>query len=154
MASQYEVDSTDLKILKMLRANARTPFLEMARKLNVSGGTIHQRVEKLKEAKVITGSQITIDYKRLGKGVTILLGVHLKNAKDINTVIKKLDKLDEVVEAHYTTGNFALIVKVLVDDIDHFHHFLVGKLQSISEVQSTESFICLKQVIEKDVSLS
>lgn len=130
------------------------PFLEMARKLYVSGGTIHQRVEKLKEAKIITGSSIQLDHKKLGFDVTVLLGVHLKNAKDVEVVINRLNQLDEVVEAYYTTGSYALIVKILVRDIEHFHSFLIEKLQSIDEVQSTESFISLKQVIKKDVSLT
>ncbi|EQC51567.1 Lrp/AsnC ligand binding domain-containing protein [Bacteriovorax sp. DB6_IX] len=150
---KYEIDSLDIKILNYLRKDARMPFIEMARKLFVSGGTIHQRVEKLKEAKIITGSSIQLDHKKLGFDVTVLLGVHLKNAKDVEKVINELNKLDEVVEAYYTTGSYALIVKILVNDIEHFHNFLIKKLQSIDEVQSTESFISLKQVIKKDVSL-
>jgi len=154
VVQNYEIDSLDIKILNYLRKDARMPFLEMARKLYVSGGTIHQRVEKLKEAKIITGSAIQLDHKKLGFDVTVLLGVHLKNAKDVETVISQLNDLDEVVEAYYTTGSYALIVKILVSDIEHFHNFLITKLQSIDEVQSTESFISLKQVIKKDVSLS
>ncbi len=151
--TNYEIDSLDIKILNYLRKDARMPFLEMARKLYVSGGTIHQRVEKLKEAKIISGSSIQLDHKKLGFDVTVLLGVHLKNAKDVEKVIAQMEKIDEIVEAYYTTGSYALIVKVLLHDIEHFHQFLIGKLQSIKEVQSTESFISLKQVIKKDVSL-
>lgn len=150
----YEIDSLDIKILNYLRKDARMPFLEIARKLYVSSGTIHQRIEKLKEAKVITGSEIIIDYKKLNYGVTVLLGIHVNNASDIQDVISKLQNLDEVTEAYYTTGNYALIAKILVKDIEHFHDFLVKKLQSIKEIRSTESFISLRQVINKDVPLS
>lgn len=153
MNPDYEIDSLDIKILNYLQQDARMPFLEMARKLLVSGGTIHQRVEKLKEAKIITGSTIQLDQRKLGFAVTVLLGIHLKNAKDVEKVIQHLDNIEEVVEAYYTTGNYALIVKVLVRDIDHFHQFLIKKLQSIQEIQSTESFISLKQVIKKDLPL-
>lgn len=151
MDEKYEIDSTDKQIIRLLQEDARRPFLDVARKIKVSGGTIHQRIEKLKESGIITGSKITVDHKKLGKNVTVLLGIHLKNAKDINIVIDKLNLLDEVIEAYYTTGNYALIVKVLMEDIDDFHRFLVGKLQAIDEIQSTESFICLKQVIQKDI---
>lgn len=151
MDENYQIDSTDKQILRLLQEDARRPFLDVARKIKVSGGTIHQRIEKLKEAGIITGSTITVDYKKLGKNVTVLLGIHLKNAKDINLVIKKLNLLDEVIEAYYTTGNYALIIKILMEDIDDFHDFLVNKLQKIDEIQSTESFICLKQVIKKDI---
>lgn len=130
------------------------PFLEIARKLLVSGGTIHQRIEKLKESGVIIGSSINVNYKKLGLGVTVLLGIHLNTAKSINMVMDKLDQLSEVTEVYYTTGNYALIVKVLTKDIDHFHNFLVKKLQSIDEIRSTESFICLRETQNKESLLS
>ncbi len=153
MVAKYEIDSLDLKIIKALQDDARKPFLEIARKLTVSGGTIHQRMEKLKEMGIIKGSKLVVDYKKLGQKVSVLLGIHLHNAKDVSKVIKKLGKLNEVVETHYTTGNFALMVKVIVKDIDHFHSFLVKKLQVIEEILSTESFICLDSPIERELSL-
>lgn len=154
MPVNYEIDSLDIKILNYLRKDARMPFLEIARKLYVSSGTIHQRVEKLKEAKIIVGSEVILDYKKLNYGVTVLLGIHVNNASEIQDVITKLEQLDEVTEAYYTTGNYALFAKILVKDIEHFHEFLVKKLQTIKEIRSTESFISLKQVINKDVPLT
>lgn len=153
MAEKYEIDSIDKKIIKLMEEDARMPFLEMARKIGVSGGTVHQRVEKLKEAGVIIGSTVKIDYSKLGHGVVVLLGLHLVNARDIHKVIEKLEKIDEVVEAYYTTGDFGLIVKIIVKDINHFHDFLIGKIQIIKEIQSTESFISLKQVINKSLNV-
>lgn len=153
MDGNYEIDSTDKKIISYLAKDARMPFLELARKIGVSGGTIHQRVEKLKEQGVITGSKITVNYERLGHRVTVLLGVHLHNAKDVQKAIKNLNKFDEVTEAYYTTGNYALIVKITVKNIDHFHKFLIDKIQMIPEIRSTESFISLKQVIKKDLAI-
>jgi Lrp/AsnC family transcriptional regulator for asnA, asnC and gidA len=153
MQTEYQIDNIDLKIIEALQKDARIPFLEIARSLDVSGGTIHQRIDKLKHAGIITGSKVTVDYKRLGHTVTVLLGIHLNSAKDIHTVIEKLDKLDEVVEAYYTTGNYALIIKVVLKSIDSFHEFLIKELQTIDEIRSTESFVCLKQVINKDLGL-
>lgn len=154
MSSKYEIDRLDIKIINYLRENARYPFTDLAKKLSVSPGTIHQRFEKLREAGIITGSSINIDYKSLGQAVTVLLGLHLHNAKDVDLVIQKLEKIKEITEAYYTTGNYALIIKVTVANIDHFHEFLRHELQSISEIRSTESFISLKQVISKDLALS
>jgi Lrp/AsnC family transcriptional regulator, regulator for asnA, asnC and gidA len=153
MTQKYEIDSLDLKIIEQLQKDARRPFLDIARKLLVSGGTIHQRVEKLKEAKIITGSKITVDYKKLGFGVTVLLGVHLKNAKDVTLVIEKLKSNTEVVETYYTTGSYALIIKLLIKDIDHFHKFLMNEIQSMEQIQSTESFICLDTPIQRHLKI-
>jgi Lrp/AsnC family transcriptional regulator for asnA, asnC and gidA len=153
LADNYEIDRLDKQILGELLKDARRPYLEIARKLKVSGGTIHQRMEKMKELGVVKGSKIIIDYKKLGQGMVVFLGLHLHNAKDISRVVKKLQKLDEVTETHYTTGNYALLTKVIVRDIDHFHNFLTKKLQVIEEIKSTESLINLDSPIERDLDL-
>ena len=151
MDQKYEFDNLDLKILEILLANARIAFTDVAKKLIVSAGTIHQRVEKMREAGVITGSKILVDYKKLGLGVTTLLGINLTSAKAIPKVVQKLKKMEEVVETNFTTGTYALIIKIVTRDIDHFHHFLVNQLQTIEEIQSTESFICLDSPIDRDI---
>lgn len=153
MAENYQIDSTDRKILELLLLDARRPYLEIARKLKVSGGTIHQRIEKLREAGILTGSQVTLNAKKLGLGVTVLLGIHLNSAKEIQKVISILKKFPEVVEAQYTTGSFALFIKIMVADIEEFHHFLVQKIQAMPEIRSTESFICLDEPIHRSHKL-
>ncbi len=153
-SENYQIDNLDLNILKALQRDARVAFLDLARSLNVSGGTIHQRVDKLKQAGILTGSKFTINHKKLGHKLTVLLGIHLKNAKDIKSVIAQIGTYSEVTEAYYTTGNFALIIKVILRDIDDYHSFLINKIQSITSVQSTESFICLQKMIDRDFEIS
>lgn len=153
MPVKCEIDSLDKKILRYLLRDARMPYLEIARKLLVSGGTIHQRVDKLKEMGIITGGQITIDVKKIGLDVTALLGIHLNSSKSSPEVIENLKMFKEVTEVYYTTGSFALIAKVITSDIHEFHQFLTGKLQMIEAIQSTESFICLDQPICQPVNI-
>ena len=154
MPSKYEIDDLDRKILKILQSNSKTPFSEIAEKLVVSGGTIHQRVSKMETAGIIAGSKYYLNYSMLGYDVNVLLGIHLKNAKDCPAVIEQLKKLPEVVEAYYTTGNYALIIRVINRSISDYHKFLVDKLQTIKEIQSTESYICLDTPIYRDLQLS
>jgi len=151
MGLNYEIDTLDLQIISELQRNARKPFLDIARKLDVSGGTIHQRVEKLKELGVLSGSRFTIDYKKMGYGVTVLIGINLIHAKKVGEVISHLTKLPEILEIHYTTGNYSLFIKVIAKDIDDFHLFLINKLQVIQEVSSTESFICLNSPVNREM---
>jgi Lrp/AsnC family transcriptional regulator for asnA, asnC and gidA len=151
MQEKYQIDSVDRQILTILMQDARTPYLEIARKLIVSGGTIHQRIEKMKEAGILEGSTLKLNLKNLGYDVTVFLGVHLNSSKNLNKVIKKLKTYPEVLEAHYTTGNYALLLKVCTKSINDFHKFLIEKLQTIEEVQSTESFISMDQPISKDI---
>lgn len=153
MSQEYEIDSLDVKILSALQEEARTPYLEIARKLIVSGGTIHQRVDKMKEAGIIKGSNISLDLQKLGYDVTVFLGIHLKSSKDLNLVIEELQALPEVVELFYTTGNFALLAKVVVKSMSEFHQFLVNKLQTIDGIQATESNISLSQPINRELRL-
>lgn len=153
MAKKYQIDSVDKQILTYLLNDARMPYLEIARKLIVSGGTVHQRIEKLKEAGIINGSQVKLNLKNLGFDVTVFLGVHLKSSKYLDIVIQKLKSFPEVLEAHYTTGNYGLLLKISTRSISDFHHFLVTKLQVLEEVQATESFISLDQPINKGITL-
>lgn len=152
MVGNYEIDTLDRKILKILQSDAKTPFTEIAQKLIVSAGTIHQRVTKMEAAGVIQGSKYFLNYSRLGYDVNVLLGIHLKNAKDCPSVIEQLKKLPEVIEAYYTTGNYALIIRVINRTIGDYHKFLVDKLQTIKEIQSTESYICLDTPIFRDLN--
>lgn len=153
MTAKYEIDTIDKQILEYLKEDARMPFTEIAKKLIVSGGTIHQRINKMTEAGIIKGSKIIIDYAKLGYDVTTLLGIYLQSAKDLSQVVEKLRNLDEVIEVYYTTGSYALIIKVRTKTTDDYYLFLMKKLQSIPEIQSTESFICLNQPIDRDISL-
>lgn len=153
MKENYEIDSLDKQILTHLLNDARTPYLEIARKLIVSGGTIHQRIEKLKKMEIISGSGITLNLKNLGMDVTVFLGIHLKSSRELPNVIEQLKQMPEVVEAYYTTGNYALLIKAHTKNITDFHLFLSNKLQSIDAVQSTESFISLDQPINRNIQL-
>ncbi len=153
MPENYQIDKVDRQILQCLLDDARTPYLEIARKLLVSGGTVHQRMAKMTELGLVTGSTLTLDRRKLGLDVTVLIGIHMKSAKNLNNLISKLDSWPEVIEAYYTTGNFALMIKVCVESIQSYHEFLSRKLQSIDSVQSTESFICLDQPISREISV-
>ena len=151
---KYEIDNVDRGLLNILLADARTPFSEIARRLNVSGGTIHQRVDKLRDAGVITGSTLRVSCEKLGLGVTVLLGVHLHKAQRIEETVQALRSLPEVVEAYYTTGSYALFVKLHVASIKEYHSFLVDDLQKIDSIRFTESFICLDMPIHRSVNLN
>jgi Lrp/AsnC family transcriptional regulator for asnA, asnC and gidA len=154
MPLQYQIDHIDMQIIDYLLRDARTPYLEIARNLEVSGGTIHQRVKRLKELKIINGSKIIVDYQKLGFDVTVLIAIHLTSASRNSDIIKKLSELPEVTEAYYTTGSFALMIKVMTKSIEEYHRFLSKKLQLIKEIQSTESFICLSSPIKRELSTS
>ena len=152
-AMECQIDSLDRKILRFLQADSRTPFLEIARALKVSGGTIHARVGRMKDEGVIVGSKITVDQGALGYGVMAFVGIQLARAGAAQSVQEKLSAIDEIVEVHYTTGTYSLFVKVAVKTIKDLYVFLSERLQAITEIQSTETFVVLDTAIDRDVSL-
>jgi Lrp/AsnC family transcriptional regulator for asnA, asnC and gidA len=153
MLPKYELDSLDYKILSQLQKDGRKPYLEIARELVVSGGTIHQRVQKMEEAGVLKGFSVVIDHARLGSTVTVMVGLHLKNAKDCTPVLSLMEKFPEVIEAHFTTGNYSLMIKVATATIQDYYDFLTNKLQTLKEIRATESFICLASPMVRDILL-
>ena len=147
----YEIDNLDKNILEALTENARIPYAELAKKLAVSAGTIHVRVEKMKNVGIIEGTKVSINAKNLGFDVCCFIGINLKNAKDYPETIKKLEAIEEVVEAYYTTGNYSIFIKTMTRSIDHLQMLLINKIQTIEEIQSTETLISLQNPINRDV---
>ena len=147
----YQIDNLDKQILHALMENARTAYAELAKRFNVSAGTIHVRVEKLKQAGIITGTQLSINTKRLGYDVCCFIGINLNNARGYPETLIKLEALEEVVEAYYTTGNYSIFIKVMAKSIDHLQDVLINKIQAIEAIQSTETLISLQNPISRTV---
>lgn len=151
MADNLQIDSLDRGILNALMENARTAYAELAKVFNVSPGTIHVRVEKMKQAGIIKGTRLEIDPKHLGYDVCCFIGIILKSARDYPAAVAKLDALDEVVEAWYTTGHYSIFIKVMCRSIDALQQVLINKIQTIDEIQSTETLISLQNPIMRTI---
>ncbi|HDL5357956.1 TPA: transcriptional regulator AsnC [Mannheimia haemolytica] len=131
--------------------DARTPYAEMAKVFGVSAATIHVRVEKMRQAGIIESTKIVVDERKVGYDVCCFIGIILKSAKDYDKVIAKLSEFNEVVEAYYTTGNYSIFIKVMTHTIEELHSVLAGKIQSIDDIQSTETLISLQNPISRDI---
>lgn len=149
--NNHQLDHLDKNILKTLLDNARTPYSEMAQLFKVSPATIHLRVEKMKLAGIITGIHAKVNSKALGYEVCCFIGIILKRAKDYPLVLSRLEALDEVVEAYYTTGQYSIFIKVMCRSIDSLQQVLIQKIQTIEEIQSTETLISLQNPILRNV---
>lgn len=147
----HQLDLLDKNILNTLLENAKTSYSEMAQLFNVSPATIHLRVEKMKQAGFITGIHAKVNAKALGYEVCCFIGIILKRAKDYPMVLSQLEALDEVVEAYFTTGQYSIFIKVMCRSIDALQHVLIQKIQTIEEIQSTETLISLQNPILRSV---
>ncbi|MGK2946201.1 MAG: transcriptional regulator AsnC [Candidatus Malihini olakiniferum] len=147
MTEIYQIDNLDRGILNALLENARTPYAELAKQFFVSPGTIHARVEKMKQVGIVIGTRVNINPKQLGFDVCCFIGIILTSAKAYPSVLEKLNNLEEVVEAYYTTGHYSIFIKVMCRSVDSLQHVLINKIQTIDEIQSTETLISLQNPI-------
>ena len=147
------IDGIDKKILRALMADARTPILEIARNVGISGAAIHQRLKKLEKSGLLSGSKFIINPKILGYTTMAFIGVFLDKAVSNPEAVKQLKKIPEVLECHYTTGNWSVFIKVLCKDNEHLMQVLNKDIQSITGVSRTETFISLDQQIDRQIKI-
>jgi len=147
------IDGIDKIILKNLITDARTPILSIAREIGISGAAIHQRLRKLESSGLIAGSKFVLNPKVLGYKTLAFVGIFLDSASKYSAAIKRLKEIPEVIESHYTTGNYAIFIKILCHDNEHLMNLLNKEIQSIKGVARTETFISLDQQIDRQISL-
>ncbi len=149
-----KTDKLDRKILEIITANARVPFKDVAEVCGVSRAAIHQRVQRLTDAGVITGSGYHVDPKTLGYSTCTYVGVILERGSMYKRVVEELRRIPEVVECHFTTGPYTMLVKLYARDNAHLMELLNNRLQEISGVISTETLISLEQSINKEIPIA
>jgi Lrp/AsnC family transcriptional regulator for asnA, asnC and gidA len=147
------VDELDFRILSKLVINADQPYTEIAKELFVSGGTIHVRIKKLKKMGIIKRSVLDIDYHKLGYDVTAFLGIYLEKSSLYDSVASILNTIPEIIDAHYTTGNYSIFAKIICRDTKHLKEILTERIQSIDGVQRTETFISLQESISRPLQI-
>lgn len=148
---KYLIDDIDRKILFSLINDARKAYLEIARDCGVSGAAIHQRVRKLEENGVITGSRLLVKPSAIGLNVCAFISIVISEANKYPEVIRALRDIPEVVECHFVTGRAALLVKLYCLDNDHLMDVLLNTIQNIPYIQSTDTMISLDEAFERQV---
>lgn len=148
-----KIDSLDKKILEIISNNARIPFKDVAAKCGVSRAAIHQRVQRLIDMNVIVGSGYHVNPGSLGYNTTTYIGIKLEKGSMYNAVVQDFTKIPEIVECHYTTGPYTMLVKLYAKDNAHLMELLNNKVQQISGVVSTETLISLTQSIKKELPI-
>ena len=146
-----KIDSLDKKILNILSQNARIPFKDVAAECGVSRAAIHQRVQHLIENGVITGSGFDVNPKSLGYSTCTYIGLNLERGSMYKNVVARLNSINEIVECHFTTGSYTMLIKLYAKDNEQLMDLLNNKLQTIPGVVSTEKLISLEQSIKREI---
>ncbi|MFC0317415.1 MULTISPECIES: Lrp/AsnC ligand binding domain-containing protein [Olivibacter] len=152
--SQFlELDNLDTQILSILMNDASVPYTEIAKKLVVSGGTIHVRMKKMEELGIIRGSNLIINPQSIGFDICAFLGIYLEKGSQYKTAVEQLKEVKEVVELHYCTGQYSMFAKIICRDTNHLRHVLNEDIQAIKGIARTETIISLEESIKRQISL-
>lgn len=149
-----KIDKLDRKILSILSQNARIPFKDVAAECGVSRAAIHQRVQHLIENGVIIGSGFHVNPKSLGYTTCTYVGLNLERGSMYRDVVERISTIPEVIECHFTTGSYTMLVKLFAKDNEQLMDLLNNKIQSIPGVVSTETLISLEQSIKREIPIS
>lgn len=151
--SRQLLDQLDKQILKLISEDARIPFLEVARACGVSGAAIHQRIQKLTSMGILKGSQFIIDPEKVGFETCAFIGLNLKHPEAFDSVVEKLKEIPEVVECHYTTGDYDLFIKIYAANNHHLLTIIHDKLQPLGLARS-ESIISFHSAINRQLAMA
>jgi len=148
-----KIDQLDRKILQIITKNARMPFKDVAEECGVSRAAIHQRVQRLIDIDVITGSGYTVNPKMLGFQMCAYIGITLERGSMYKEVVAELEKIQEIVESQYTLGSYTILIKLYAKNDEHLMELLNGKIQEIPGVATTETLTSLDQRIKRTIPI-
>ena len=153
MSPNYQIDNIDLKILNVLSKNAKMPYTEVAKKVFVSGGTVHVRMRKLEKMGIVRGTKLDIDYDKLGYNISSYMGIYLEKSFLYKETVKSLKKIPEIVEIHAITGQYTIFIKIICKDTSHFRNFL-DTVHKVKGITRTETFMSFEETILDGLALN
>jgi Lrp/AsnC family transcriptional regulator for asnA, asnC and gidA len=148
----HQIDSLDEQILRLIVGNARKPFLEVARACNVSGAAIHQRIQKLTNLGILKGSEFIVDPEKIGYETCAYIGLFLKDPSHFDQVATALKEIPEVVECHFTTGQYDMFIKVYARNNHHLMNIIHDKLQPLG-LSRSETIISFNEAIKRQIPI-
>ena len=152
MKVKLKLDETDHQILNMLIDNTRTPFTDIAKKLDISAGTVHVRVKKMEESGIIIGSSLTLNYKKLGYTFIAYVGIFLKKTSQTQFVLNRIEEIPNITVAHVTTGKFNLFCKIRARNTEHAKN-IIFLIDDIDGVSRTETMISMEESLNDKTRL-
>lgn len=147
------IDNLDKKILNIIMENARIASKDIAVQCGVSRAAIHQRIQRLIDMNVITGSGYNVDPHKIGYNTCTYIGVKLENGSLYREVAQELSQIPEVVECHFTTGPYSMLIKLFAYDNQHLMRLLNDNIHQIPAVTETETLISLDQSLNRQIRI-
>lgn len=146
MGDYYNIDKTDRGILSHLVENGKMPYTEIAKLMNVSHGTVHQRVKKMERIGIIQKTSVVIDYAKLGYRLICYVGIQVGNGQYLDSIAAQLKNIPQITVAHITTGQFNILCKIRARDTGHAK-IIIQKIHSLKGVMRTESSVSFDEIL-------
>ena len=146
---QVVLDERDRQILQLVQRDASLAQAEIARQVGLSTAAVHERLKKLEASGVIRRWTALVDGAAVGAGITAFVEVFLDHPRHEPALLERVVRLDEVLECHHVTGEFSLLLKVRVHDMEALKQLLLHQLGSLEGVSRTRTVIVLSTVKEE-----
>ncbi|MEM7084528.1 MAG: Lrp/AsnC family transcriptional regulator [Bacteroidota bacterium] len=142
------LDTIDKQLLAYLQQDSKKTNKELSLKLNLSVTAVFERIKKLERNGIVRRYVALIDPEKVNLGVIVFCHVKLaKHAKDAITYFEtEVKKLSEVLECFHVSGDYDYLLKVIVEDMEHFRQFMVDKLTTLKYIGSTQSSFSIGEV--------
>ncbi|CAM1372737.1 AsnC family transcriptional regulator [Tenacibaculum litopenaei] len=146
-----QFDYIDKQILNILRTDARKAYSQIAEELKVSNSLIHQRIKKLQHEGVLGKAEFIVDENKLGYKTKSYTGIRLREARFAKSVMKELEKIEEIVECNFVSGNYAIFILIFAKDNEHLQKILYDEVHLINGVAGTDTFISFDTCFKRNI---
>jgi len=117
------VNDIDLKIINILKRNARASFAEIGREIALSPSSIRERIQKLEDQEIIKSYNIKLDHAMLGNGLEVFIMLKIFDGK-LKIILSEITTYPEVLEAFRITGPYNIHMRVALRDQLHLQQFI------------------------------
>ena len=145
------MDDLDMNILRSLIKNSRITLSQMSKEIDAPDATISNRLKKL-ENDVIKSYTVILDWEKIGLDITTIIIIQTESEKH-ESVKEELSKLKEVSEVYSVSGEYDILIKVWVRDIEELNQLMNTKIRSIDGVEDLTEMIVMERVKEEMVPL-
>jgi DNA-binding Lrp family transcriptional regulator len=139
-----KLDEKDRRLIALLRANARMPMVDIARKLGVSRPTVQNRLSRLEQSGVILGYTLKLKPGSETHPIRLFMNISVE-AKNESAVIKQLQRYPEIILIHHTTGHWDLIAEIRAQSLPVLNA-LLGEIRLLKGIVQTETNLLLDSV--------
>ncbi|WP_255578624.1 Lrp/AsnC family transcriptional regulator [Chitinophaga sp. sic0106] len=146
--TQLVLDEKDMNILRLLQQDAKMTMRDIAAQLNMSTTPVYERIRKMEQAGIIKQYAAIVDPSKIGKGLTVLVYITLKehNKKYGKKFIQEILNFHEITECLNISGEFDFMIKVQVRDMDEYREFYVNKLGELDNLSHTQSIFVISVI--------